>query len=66
MYSLTKPTFPEIEKYLEHQGQQPFSSADVGASLKMGENLGEPLADMAPYAYLSRRYATDRHRVLLA
>ncbi len=56
MYSLTRPTSPEIEHYLKQQSQQSFSCPDVGASRHIWGNYDH---------HLDHRYTIDHHRVLL-
>ncbi len=56
MYSLTRPTAKEIQKYLEQQSQQPFSCPALGASRNIWGNYDKNL---------SSRYIIDHNRVLL-
>ena len=56
MYSLTRPTSPEIEHYLKQQSQKSFSCPDVGASRNLWPNYDH---------HLDHRYTIDHNRVLL-
>ncbi|MGH2414698.1 MAG: DUF1990 family protein [Microcystaceae cyanobacterium] len=59
MYLLTKPTTQEIYQHLEKQAKQPFSYADVGASLKLLQISNQSLS------HLPAHYVFDHNRVQL-